>query len=103
MEFRAVVETYNGIFKRKELRFFIDHPAHSTPQLSEVRDNLAKQFAVDVERVYIIKLVTLTGTNRTKAEAEIYDLSTTAKTVVPLYIQQRNVKAMNAPNDSKTG
>jgi ribosomal protein S24E len=91
MEIRAVVESYNGIFKRKELRFFIDHVSLSTPQLSEVRNSLAEKFNVEKNRVYITKLETMTGTNRTKGEAEIYDFVTTAKAVVPQYIQQRNV------------
>jgi ribosomal protein S24E len=102
MEIKAVVETYNGIFKRKELRFFIDHTSLSTPQLFVVRENLAKKVNVDVDKVYIIKLKTMTGTNRTKGEAEIYDSSADAKTIVPLYVQQRNVLVKRAQNNSNT-
>ena len=102
MEIRVVLERYNGIFKRKELRFFTDHVSLSTPKLSEVRKNLTEKFNVEINRVYITKLETTTGTNRTKGEAEIYDFVTTAKAVVPLYIQRRNVLANKEQEISKT-
>ena len=90
MEVRVVAEPYNPIFKRKELSFFVDHTSLGTPRLSEVRKSLAEKFSVTEDVVYISRLGTRTGTNRTYGSAEIYDMLEMAKAIVPKHIQMRN-------------
>lgn len=85
-----VSEPYNLILKRKELSFFIDHTSLGSPQLSEVRKSLAEKYDVKEDVVYILRLDTRTGTNRTYGMAEIYDTFEIAKAIVPKHIQIRN-------------
>lgn len=107
MEIKKVAESYNPIFKRKEVSFFIDHTAHSSPQLYEVRKSLAEGYSTGEDTVYVIGLETKTGTNRTHGRAEVYDSFEIAKKVVPKYLQMRNDpdrrKKEKAPEKSKEG
>jgi ribosomal protein S24E len=85
-----VSESSNPILKRKELSFFIDHTSLGSPRLTEVRKSLAEKFGVNEDLVYILKLDTRTGTNRTYGGAEIYDTLEMARAIVPQHIQMRN-------------
>jgi len=90
MELRKLSETYNPIFKRKELSFFVDHISLGSPQLYDVRKSLAAQYSADEAAIYVLKLDTRTGTNRTYGEAQIYDSPEAAAKIVPKHIQARN-------------
>lgn len=90
MEIRKLSETYNLLFRRKELSFFIDHVSQSTPKLYDVRKSLANNYSADESAVYIIKLNTKSGTNRTVGEAQIYDSPEAATKIIPKHIRARN-------------
>ena len=43
VEIKKLAESYNPVFKRKELSFFIDNFSSSSPRLYEVRKSLAEK------------------------------------------------------------
>ena len=91
MELKKSSEKDNPLLKRKEVTFFIDHPAAGTPKLFEVRKALASMYGVSNDLVYVLNLTTLTGTNRTVGEAEVYEQAETTRIVLPKHIQHRNL------------
>ena len=101
MEITKVAESYNPVFKRRELSFLIAHISKNTPKLYEVRASLAKEYSVKEEAAYILKLGTETGSNRCIGKAEIYDTAETAKKVVPKYIQARNAPSRREKDEQK--
>jgi len=105
-------ESNNLVFKRKEVSFFIDHSAQGSPKLYDVRKSLAEKYGADEGSVYVVKLETRTGTNRSYGKAEIYESAETAVKVVPKHIQRRNTptrrenkgtQAKETPKETKKG
>lgn len=92
MEVNKSSEKDNPLLKRKEVTFFIDHPSTGTPKLFEVRKALASMYGVSDDLVYVLKLTTLTGTNRTVGEAEVYEQAETTRMVLPTHIRLRNLQ-----------
>jgi len=101
MEIKETSKTYNPVFKRRELSFFIDHTSLGSPKLHEVRKALAEKYGVGEEAVYVTKLDTRTGTNSTRGEAEVYDSPETAMKVVPKHIQNRNAPSRRGKKEAK--
>ena len=90
MDVKNISESYNPVFKRKEVSFFIDHSAQGSPKLYDVRKSLVEKYSADEGSVYVVKLETKTGTNRSYGKAEIYESIESAAKVVPKHIQRRN-------------
>ena len=84
-------ENNNELLGRKEVTFLIDHQASGTPTLVKVRETVASLYSVIIELVFVTKLKSLTGTNHTQCQAEIYDRLEVAQALVPKYIQNRNL------------
>lgn len=84
-------ERYNALLGRREITFTVDHPSSGTPQVSEVREALASMCGVKPEVVYVTKMNTSTGTNRTVGWAEVYDKVEQANHVAPDHVQLRNL------------
>ncbi len=77
--------------ERKEVYFEIDHSdVGSTPKRTDVRKMLAEHFGVEVEKVIVRKIETMTGTMVARGEAHIYDSVEMAMFVEPDYILKRN-------------
>lgn len=102
LELKKTSEKYNPLLKRKELTFLVNHPASASPPLFEVKKALAAAFNANEEVVYIKKLSSMTGTNQTRGEAEIYDDSERAKLLVPKYIQARNLSTRRKEKKGKS-
>lgn len=90
-EIKVVKEKYNPLLKRKELMLVIDHPRSGTPPRFTVRKALAEKYKAELNSCYVIKLETARGSNRTFAEANIYDNNKRVKSIVPKHIQIRNM------------
>jgi ribosomal protein S24E len=84
-------ENNNTLLGRKEVTFVIDHHTSGTPALVKVREAVASLYSVNIELVYITKLKSLTGTNRTQGQAEIYDNLEVAQALVLKHISNRNL------------
>jgi len=77
--------------ERREVEFFADHERSATPRLYEIRRQLATRYGANEELVFVKSLRTLTGTNRTVGEVEVYDLVEDAKSLTPRHIVARNL------------
>lgn len=91
MKIHKTSERNNKLIGRKELMFFIDHNSKGTPFLLEVKKAIASMYGVNDNLVYVIKLQTLAGTNRTRGEAEIYEKFERARLLSPKHIQLKNL------------
>lgn len=80
----------NPLIGRRELNFLIEEP--STPSRSEIRRDIAVTMQVDLDRVYIKKYETITGTNKTVGLAHIYDEAEIALKVEPEHVITKNKK-----------
>lgn len=90
MEVKISSEKVNPLLDRREISFHIDHDFEGTPRLFDVKKAIALICGVNEELVYVIKLKTLTGINRTIGKAEIYYDAEKARLLVPKHIQLRN-------------
>lgn len=84
-------DKYNSALKRRELAFFMDHVSSGTPRLYDVKKIIAQEYNTNEDKIYILKLETLTGTNRTTGIAEIYDQIERGKALVAEHIKKRNL------------
>jgi len=80
----------NPLIGRRELNFLIEEP--STPSRSEVRRDIAVTMQVDLDRVWVKKYETITGTNKTVGLVHIYDEAETALKVEPEHVINKNKK-----------
>jgi ribosomal protein S24E len=91
MSVRTTYEKRNPLLGRREVAFFVDHPRKGTCRLYEVRKAIAEKLGVDERVVYVTKLKTVTGTNRSQGAVEIYDSADRADALVPAHIKARNL------------
>jgi ribosomal protein S24E len=91
MSVRTTYEKQNPLLGRRDVAFFVDHPQKGTCRLYEVRKAIAEKFGVDEQVVYVTRLETVTGTNRSQGTVEIYHSADRADTLVPAHIKARNL------------
>ena len=88
----------NPLIGRRELNFLIEEP--STPSRAEIRRDIAVTMQVDLDRVYIKKYETITGTNKTVGLAHIYDEAEIALKVEPEHVIAKNKKEPKAKEEA---
>lgn len=86
MEIKVVSNKRNELLKRSEVIFMVSHEREPTPSRIEVRENLAKKLNVNADRIYIIRMETMTGAMTTIGEAHVYDTPEQAKAIEPKHI-----------------
>ncbi len=101
MKLVKTADKYNPALKRRELVFFIDHVLSGTPRLYDVKKIIAQEYNTNEEKVYVLKLETLTGTNRTTVIAEIYDQTERGKVLVAEHIKKRNLPSRRTKKERK--
>jgi len=103
MELKHITYRYNPLLERKEVYFEIDHSdIGSTPRRADVRKLLAEHFGVEIDRVVVRKVETMTGTMVARGEAHIYDSVEMARFVEPDYILKRNEMAVPGEESGET-
>jgi len=90
MKIEIISNKYNKLLGRNEIIFNLSHEGSATPSRIEVRKELARMLKIDVERVYIRKIETMTGTMVAKGEAHVYDSPEQARRIEPEHIIIRN-------------
>ncbi len=73
---------------RREVTFEVEEP--STPNRSDMRREIAVMLKVDLERVWIRRLETKSGTKKTVGLAHVYDDAARVIQFEPKYIIKRN-------------
>jgi ribosomal protein S24E len=91
MEIKVKNESYNPLLKRKEIRLEIEHAGEGTPQRFDLRKKLAAKFGAKVDNVFVRRLDSSTGLQRTLCLLEVYDSADAAKGSVPEYVAIRNL------------
>jgi ribosomal protein S24E len=94
-------DRYNSALKRRELIFFTDHMSAGTPRLYDVKKTIAQEYNTNEENVFVLKLETLRGTNRTSVIAEIYDQTERGKELVTEHIKKRNLSSRRISKEDK--
>lgn len=90
MRIEITSQKRNDLLNREEVVFEILHEKAGTPPRLKVREMVAGALKVDLERVYIKRLETKTGSMVTVGEANIYDSVEDAMRVEPKHIILRN-------------
>ncbi|MEM4245880.1 MAG: hypothetical protein QW390_01135 [Candidatus Bathyarchaeia archaeon] len=89
MKLKVLEERDNPLLGRREIRLEVDHGPAGTPGREETKREIAAHLGQDAQKIHIIRMATLTGTNRALCEVELYDSPEKARRVVPLHIQER--------------
>jgi len=91
MEFKVKEDNYNSLLKRKEVLIEVDHEKAGTPSRIELKKAVASKYGTKPENVYVIDVETKTGTQSAICELQVYDDPKVATSVVPKYIQVRDL------------
>jgi ribosomal protein S24E len=95
MKIELISRKENPLLARKEVDFEVQDP--STPSRAEARNQIAALLKVAPDRVYILKLQTRSGTQKTLGRAHVYDSAERAQHIEERYIITRN----NPPKEEK--
>jgi small subunit ribosomal protein S24e len=91
MEIKIISEKYNPLLKRKEVIFQVEHEqTRGTPPRFEIRNKLAEMLKIDLDRIYVKKLETKTGTMVALGEANAYNSVEQAMFIEPKFVIERN-------------
>jgi small subunit ribosomal protein S24e len=90
MEARIIREIENPLLRRKEIEFEIAHPGAGTPDRKSLREKLSSLLGVELSRLFIRKILTGTGLNRSLCKVEVYRDPQYAAIVVPRHIMDRD-------------
>ena len=101
MKLKVISENYNPLMKRKEINIEISHEKTGTPDRISLRKSIINKFKSKEDNVYIIKLDTDTGTNRSLCHTEIYDDAKYARNVIPKHIIERNFPSEKEVKEEK--
>ena len=91
MDLKVKQDTYNPLFKRKEVSIEVEHDGQGTPSRVDLRKAVASKFNTKAENVYVIDVETNTGTQNSQCLVEVYDDAHMAEQTVPKHIQTRNL------------
>ncbi|MFN7106183.1 MAG: 30S ribosomal protein S24e [Pyrobaculum sp.] len=80
----------NRLLGRKEVVLELAHPNSPTPTRHAIRELVARQLGVDIDKVVVRKIETGYGVERTKAEIHVYQDPQRARAIEPLYMLARN-------------
>ncbi len=90
MEARVVREFENPLLRRKELEVEVSHPGAGTPDRRSLRERLSRIFGAQPDMVFIRKILTKTGLNKSLCSVEVYRDPGYATIVVPRHIIDRD-------------
>lgn len=91
MDIEILEEFYNPLLERKEVRFRVKHPGSPTPERFKVRQALRERFNVDLDRVFVLRLVSKTGMNASEGICHLYENPENIKYLVPRHIYIKNL------------
>ncbi|MHA1835454.1 MAG: 30S ribosomal protein S24e [Candidatus Odinarchaeia archaeon] len=83
-------ESKNPLLKRKEIEYLITHDLSGTPNRIEVKKKIAAKLNADLENVFIEKVISLAGQNKSKIIVHVYNDRETALKIEPKHIIKRN-------------
>ncbi|UCE29786.1 MAG: hypothetical protein JSV85_03485, partial [Candidatus Bathyarchaeota archaeon] len=91
MKIKITSQKHNPLLKRKEITFRVNHEkTGSTPTRLEVRKELAATLKMDMDVVYVKRMITKTGTRIAVGTATAYDSAEQVNLVEPKHILARH-------------
>ncbi len=93
MEIKVLNESYNPVMKRKEMKVEVLHTSAGTPERYATRKALSEKLNAKLDNLYVIGMITGTGTQSTICEIELYEDQKFAAHAVPKHIVARNLPA----------
>ena len=90
MEITIESKRYNPLLKRTELRIRVTHENEPTPKREDLRNLIASEFGVEVNRVIVHYIKSEFGRGVSRCYAKIYDTIEDALKLEREYILRRN-------------
>lgn len=88
MELRVISTRDNPLIGRREIIFQVE--TNSTPSRQKVRRLIAEELGVNIDQVWVRRMITKTGTHITVGDAHVYDDPAKALKIEPEHIIRRN-------------
>ncbi len=90
MEIEILKEVKEPLLHRRTVEFVVKHPDQGTPARFDIRKAIAELLKEDLDRVYVIKLLTEYGKQETQGIVQVYESKEIAERVLHNYIKRRN-------------
>ncbi|MCS7097100.1 MAG: 30S ribosomal protein S24e [Candidatus Methanomethylicia archaeon] len=91
MDLEIVSKRENKMLSRLELDIVIKHVHSGTPNILSVRETVASLLKIDVDRIYVVRIVSEYGVPLSKAHVHIYDSKEKALEIEPEHIINKNI------------
>jgi len=91
LEVRIIEDRRNQLFNRREIEFEVIHPKSGTPDRFSIRKALASKAGSKLENVYILDMLSTTGTNKSLCRADVYENPQIAQRVLQRHLLIRNM------------
>jgi len=91
LETKIIRDRRNPIFRRREIDFEVLHEGAGTPDRASVRKALASKTGGKLDNIYILDLLSETGTNKSHGRADLYESPQTAEQILPKHLLIRNM------------
>jgi len=101
MKLNIISDNENVLLGRKEIIFSISHPSAGTPSRTEVNRQIAARLNVDLNQVYLVKMISKTGSDSTEGEAHVYNSPERAKLVGQEHLLKRSAAPEEKPAEEK--
>jgi ribosomal protein S24E len=93
VEIKVLNESYNPVMKRKEMKVEVLHTSAGTPERYATRKALSEKLNAKLDNLYVLDMITGTGTQSTICQIELYEDPKSAIHIVPKHIVTRNLPA----------
>jgi len=91
LDMKITKDRRNQLFNRREIEFEVAHTKTGTPDRFSIRKALTSKASSKLENVYVLEVLSATGTNRSVGKAEVYESAQIAEKVLPKHLLIRNM------------
>jgi len=91
LDVKIIKDRRNQLFNRREIEFEVTHANSGTPDRFSIRKALASKVSSKLENVYVLEVLSGTGTSRSVGKAEAYENPQIAQEVLPKHLLIRNM------------
>jgi len=92
MAIALVKHRENPLLRRREVHFEVEHVGRATPSIAEVRERLTGILNAGPDALYILRLETMTGLNRSRGLCHIYEDAEKGNRLEPEHVRRLNME-----------